>query len=198
MRKLTWTMLVVLAFTACSTEDMERQIMSDQPIRFAPKTVSDWNTTRGERYVGDAVENQLYTTLKTTDVFHVSGYRYDPTKNETVADVSAPNFLENVVVEYDGEWKASGNFYAPLSNERTVFFGWFAPTGTEGISLAASQSGGLQLTYTVPENISKHPDLLVAKSDPDTYSNDPAHTIPLCFMHQLTEINFVAGEDLSP
>lgn len=198
-KKLTIALMMMAGLMACtSEEDSEQRLSNDGTIRFAPQMVNDWNTTRGERYVGDAVENQSYTTLKTTDVFHVSGYRYDPTKNETIADVSEPNFLNNVDVEYNGEWKASGNYIVPLSNERTVFFGWFVPSGTEGVSLATSQSGGLQLTYTVPENIAKHPDLLVAKSDPDIYSDDAAHTVPLCFMHQLTEINFIAGEDLSP
>ena len=154
--------------------------------------------TRGGRYEGDDVDGKNYQSLKTTDVFYVSGYRYNPTKGQTVADVTVPNFFNNAQVTYNGQWLANGDYYIPTADDRTDFFAWFIPSSSEGVTLSSSQSGGLQLDYTVPTDPAKHPDLMTAVKRGESYHTARSYTVPLAFDHQLTEVNFVAGENLSP
>lgn len=167
-------------------------------IRFAGSRPMEAEVTRGARYEGNDVEGQSYQTLKISDTFRVSGYRYDPSAGETVSDVAEPNFFDNVEVSYDGEWRARDSYYIPTANDRTDFFAWFTPSGTEGVSLSSDKSGGLKLDYSVPSDVAKQPDLLTAVTRNKAYVNDDAEKVSLAFQHQLTEVNFVVGEELSP
>lgn len=228
---LALTLVGASALTiGCSENEGERQMVSDCAITFAPQVVSDWNTTRsggqcvstqplkgadgfclrtvvtpgigGDRQQG-VTRGAKYTntTFGNLETFHVSGYRYNPEAGETVADVLSPNFFDNAEVGYEYSWKASGEYYYPLSQERTDFFAWFVPSGTSGVSVSSTKAGGLKLEYAQPtgiSNISKQPDLLTAVTTAYEFDEDLTATVPLSFVHQLTEVQFVVDDALSP
>ena len=227
MRKLTWTILAMLAFTACSEEDMERQTVADGSVRFAPKTVSDWNapwTTRAKAETTTTVQAlqgadglYLHTTVSPSfdadkNVTRGTQYTgatfatsetfyvsgYRYASNSNVNAVAAPNFLSSAPVTYvDSEWKATQGYVMPASTDLIDFFAWFVPEGTSGV-MAVNAAGGTQLTYAMPSVISEQPDLLTAVKRNESYNAEVDYKVDLAFTHQLTDVNFVLDENVPP
>lgn len=187
----------ILALLGCQDEmtDSPAHQLRNGTLAFVPCA----DDTRSNRYEGAPVEGATYTTMLTEDVFHVSGYSYDPTSGETANNVPAPNFFVNEDVSYiDGVWRASGPYHVPAATDRTDFFFWFTPQNTEGVTMPDNQEGGLRLTYQVPLDVTKHPDLLTALTPGYVYDEDDPAAVPVTFHHQLTELHFLVGENLSP
>lgn len=187
----------ILALLGCQDEmtDSSAHQLRNGTLAFVPCA----DDTRSNRYEGAPVEGATYTTMLTEDVFHVSGYSYDPTSGETANNVPAPNFFVNEDVSYiDGVWRASGPYHVPAATDRTDFFFWFTPQNTEGVTMPDDQEGGLRLTYQVPLDVTKHPDLLTALTPGYVYDEDDPAAVPVTFHHQLTELHFLVGENLSP
>lgn len=124
--------------------------------------------------------------------FGLYGYFYDNTKSWTsngssISPESSMNNLE--VTQTNKSWTT--DVYWPGGKKKATFFA-YAPYNCEGATLESS-SGAPKITYTVPSEIAKQQDILVAKSTKDI-SCDGKSDVALTFEHALTAIKFTQGD----
>ncbi len=146
----------------------------------------DYKITRGS----------IQTTENFYDSFALYGYVYDSGKSW--ANVGSSTNVDNNIkgIEMtkgsDNIWKAS-SVYWPGGSKNATFFA-VAPKDCFGVTISADQ-GGSQITYTVPQEVSKQEDFLIAKSQEDV-TCDGKNAPSLEFNHALAAIKFVKGDNL--
>ena len=124
--------------------------------------------------------------------FQVSAYRYTGTWSNALT----PNYIYNETITKDitsGSYKPTGGrrYYWPGSSYNMRFFAHAPNLDATVLSISPKeQQGSIILTYTTPQSINSHKDLLVAVSDevPGNY-NRP---VPLRFKHVFTALRVVA------
>lgn len=125
------------------------------------------------------------------DSFGVYGYFYDnsTTWSANKSTLTPSASMNGIKVSKSGSRWLSGAYW-PASNVQSTFFA-YAPYNCTGTSITAT-SGAPQLTYTVPQDISKQEDLMVSKSAEDVSCTSNS-SVPLSFSHALTAIKFIKG-----
>lgn len=131
------------------------------------------------------------------DSFQLSAYQYTGTWSNSLT----PNYIYNETFTKD---LTSGNYnpadgaryYWPGSGYNMRFFAHAPNLDTSVLSISSQeQQGPVILTYTTPESIGDHKDLLVAVSD--EVPGDYKRPVPLNFKHALTALRVVA-KDMRP
>ena len=102
----------------------------------------------------------------------------------------APNFMYDVSVSQSGT--PSGDYYWPGSSYKLRFFA-YAPRET-AYALSAQAEGIPTLHCTVPAEVDKQKDLLVAASG--EIAGDSKTSVSLTFHHALTAVRFACGDDV--
>ena len=138
-------------------------------------------------------------SIKSTTDFYSSfalyGYVYESDK--TWANDGRSTYVDSDIsgIEMtkgsDNIWKAS-SVYWPGASKKATFFA-VAPNSANS-SVTANQ-GGPQITYTVPQDVSRQEDFLIAKSQEDV-TCDGKNAPSLEFNHALAAIKFVKGDNL--
>ena len=146
----------------------------------------DYKATRGSIISEEA--NNFYSS------FALYGYVYD--SGNTWANVGSTtkvdNNIDGITMSKNGtgsDYNASG-VYWPGASKKATFFA-VAPKDCSGASITAN-SGGPQITYTVPQEVSKQEDFLIAKSQEDV-TCDGKNAPSLIFNHALAAIKFEVG-----
>lgn len=105
-----------------------------------------------------------------------------------------PNYIYNVEVSQANSYKT--NYYWPGAEERLSFFA-YAPYNGAGLTFSSQTEGGApQLRYTVPQDVSKQHDLLVACNK--DVAGDKRAVEALRFAHALTAVRFSTGTGVMP
>ena len=123
--------------------------------------------------------------------FGLFGYFYDSTQSWTSISSSIPpepSMTNLLVTQNDNSWTT--DVYWPGGTKRATFFA-YAPYDCQG-AILESNTGAPKITYTVPSEIDKQQDLLVAKSDENISCNGKSD-VDLTFEHALTAIKFTQG-----
>lgn len=223
MKKLTLMILAVLGLMACSENDMERQGLSGQPIRFSATIADNWNgvTTRSVMQQNAAAQVQQlgnglylhtvasqgferdnnvtrgarYTSTTLNMPFSVSGYRYP--SNSSISTVSSANFFYDVTVtQVNSVWTANGNYTWPSNSDRIDFHA-YTPVGGAGIT-PRNETGGLQIDFAIQKDVDDQIDLMTAKAEGETFTTTLGYTVDLPFGHALTSVQFVLDANVAP
>lgn len=122
--------------------------------------------------------------------FGLFGYFYDSDKSWDVinkSSISPATSMNNLEVTRDNNsWTT--DVYWPGGTNKATFFA-YAPYDSN----VAWTSGTPKISYTVPSEIAKQQDLLVAKSNENISCNGKS-AVDLTFEHALTAIKFTQGE----
>ena len=126
------------------------------------------------------------------DSFALYGYVYD--SGQTLSNSTSVDTKMNGIEMIKGtgsDYNASGvDVYWPGASKKATFFA-VAPKDCSGASITANP-GGPKITYTVPQEVSKQEDLLVAVAKGITCDGKNAPS--LTFNHALAAIKFEVGE----
>jgi hypothetical protein len=165
----------------------------DKPVTKSGTRILDESTetvvpTRGAPYVSSNMINS----------FGVLAYRTP----STATDVSgtAPDFINNQQVSTSGNiWKTGTDYFWPDNGDKLSFF-TYTPFGNNDVTVAsASSTGTPSITYTANTDVTKQPDLMVAKTLNQTRnSTSIAAGVDMSFSHALTAITFAVGKDMVP
>ena len=135
-------------------------------------------------------------SIKSTNDFYSSfalyGYVYDSGETWTNVGSSTDVDIDGITMSKNGtgsDYNASG-VYWPGASKIATFFA-VAPKDCSGASITAN-SGGPQITYTVPQEVSKQEDFLLAVAKDITCDGKNAPN-PLTFNHALAAIKFEVG-----
>ncbi len=120
------------------------------------------------------------------DNFSVSACKYAGSWD----GLQSPDFMYDVSVSQSGT--PSGDYYWPGSSYKLRFFA-YAPKET-AYRLSAQAEGIPTLHCTVPQEVEKQKDLLVAASEEIAGNANTA--VSLRFHHALTAVRFVCGDDV--
>lgn len=149
------------------------------------------NTLKNRSITRSSRQTEMYET------FGVSAYAYadDFTGNEI------PNFMYNVKFEKKSEssWVSTPSYFWPSENFHMKFTA-YAPYNTKDsdpyVISPLNQPGEQTLACTIPDDVNKQTDLLVANmSIPSDQRNKTTNPL-LKFNHALTAIKFIAGNDI--
>ncbi|MFR3332199.1 MAG: fimbrillin family protein [Odoribacter splanchnicus] len=103
-----------------------------------------------------------------------------------------PNYMYDVRVTKASSWTTS--YFWPGGGRNIRFFA-YAPYNWEGIVLSGKDVAGTPaITCSVPDDVPKQKDLLVAVSG--EMPGNTSSTAPLTFRHVLTAVRFVTGDDM--
>ncbi len=147
------------------------------PIETVNKTLKNQGpTTRGTMNTGTVVDN-----------FGVSA---NYIQNEGSADQS---FFRNKEAKKEGSnWFVDDNRNWPAAG--TVSFYAYAPYKDASFTL---NDNNKTIHYTVPTDVEKQPDFIVAKSEGKSFTSSSANTpVDLQFSHALTAITFSVSDDM--
>lgn len=130
---------------------------------------------------GEQVEEENFY-----DAFGVFGYVY---KGEWDGASCLPDYMYNTSVTKASGWSTS---YMMPGLGQNIRFCAYAPYSCEGLGLPdKSQAGFPEFSYTVPADVTKQKDLLVAKTD--GIGGNVSTPVTLNFSHALTAVRFVTG-----
>lgn len=131
------------------------------------------------------------TTSTMYDSFGVSAYSYTDSWSES----KIPNYMYDATASKSGsDYHLSSTYYWPGASYKMKFFA-YAPQGNSQYVLSGStQAGSPTIRVTVPSNVGKQEDLLVAQSAELSGNNNSA--VNLTFYHTLTAVRFVCGDDM--
>lgn len=142
----------------------------------------------------DAAPLTRATPVSETNMYDnigVSAYAYTDTWDET----RTPNYMYNVTASKSGsDYLLASTYYWPGASYKIRFFA-YAPTANDGYALSGSTHAGAPvISVTVPRDVSRQQDLLVAQTG--ELNGDNSSAVPLNFNHALTAIRFVCGNDM--
>jgi len=169
------------------------QTANNIPITKSGRVIIDESTdkvlpTRGTPNTSSSIGNS----------FGLLAYR----SSSSATDLSgiAPDFINNQQVSTSGSiWKTSTDYFWPDNGDKLSFFA-YTPFGDNNVTVAsASSTGTPSITYTANTDVTKQPDLMVAKTVNQTRnSSSIAAGVDMSFYHALTAITFAVGKDMVP
>lgn len=168
-----------VTFTACQKDEVISEVIQDEAISFSTYL------GRGAQTKGSIVE---IDQLKTQG-FGVFAY-YTGTTAASAYNFPTPNFMNNEKVYYESSaWKYDNIKYWPNTSDDKISFYAYGPYDNSNNAININAEGNKPvLTYTVPDNISEHMDVLFAPAQEDkTKTDDP---INFEFVHALSRIQF--------
>ncbi|BCS85831.1 hypothetical protein prwr041_17240 [Prevotella herbatica] len=125
---------------------------------------------------------------------------YRSTSSATDLSGIAPDFINNQQVSTSGSiWKTGTDYFWPDNGDKLSFFA-YTPFGNSDVTVAsASSTGTPSITYTANTDVTKQPDLMVAKTLNQTRNTTSiAAGVDMSFYHALTAITFAVGKDMVP
>ena len=144
-------------------------------------------------YTSQQQKQQVVTRgLPVTELnsFHVQAH-WTKQSDQTVTDKL---FMNEEATKNGTIWSTQTIYYWPGSDFTLDFYAW-APSTAEGLTTTEATTTK-NLTYTVPTDITKQSDLVVAKSTSVAGNNNAA--VSLNFNHICTQVRFVIGNMMQP
>ncbi len=169
------------------------QTANNIPITKSGKVIIDESTgkvipTRGTPNISSSIGSS----------FGLLAYR--SASSATDLNGIAPDFINNQQVTTSGSlWKTNTDYFWPDDGDKLSFFAYI-PFGDNNVTIAsASSTGTPSITYTANTDVTKQPDLMVAKALDQTRNNTSiAAGVDMSFYHALTAITFAVGKDMVP
>lgn len=169
------------------------QTANNIPITKSGKVIIDESTgkvipTRGTPNISSSIGSS----------FGLLAYR--SASSATDLNGIAPDFINNQQVTTSGSlWKTNTDYFWPDDGDKLSFFA-YTPFGNNDVNVAsASSTGTPSITYTANTDVTKQPDLMVAKALDQTRNNTSiAAGVDMSFYHALTAITFAVGKDMVP
>ncbi len=169
------------------------QTANNIPITKSGKVIIDESTgkvipTRGTPNISSSIGSS----------FGLLAYR--SASSATDLNGIAPDFINNQQVTTSGSlWKTNTDYFWPDDGDKLSFFA-YTPFGDNNVTVAsASSTGTPSITYTANTDVTKQPDLMVAKALDQTRNNTSiAAGVDMSFYHALTAITFAVGKDMVP
>ena len=188
-------------------EDISIRKMStsagDQPLYLITE-ITDANSSTTVSADGVVTRGTPITKDNFPTSFGLSAICYTGTWSDTDADNWPVNFAYNLKVEKGGTaWHVAGDEKLNWVGSGNIKFYAYLPysTNESGIVHSSQSAKGVPaLTYTVPTEVAKQPDLMVATADcggngTGDAINSAGH-VTLTFKHVLTAINIKAGKNM--
>lgn len=174
--------IIIYLICSCNTAPLEEISIIDSGEKLVFST--EISSTKGASlYESNIIDFGVYAFYSENGVFD--------------ANISKPDFFYNQMVSRDQEqmvWSYEPVKFWPLGEQNKVsFFAYapYVPAGNEnGITLSGeSEIGVPSLTYVVPTDVSKQPDLLIANA----LYNRNGGGVAFSFEHALARISFEVG-----
>lgn len=118
---------------------------------------------------------------------------YTQAANWKTTDV--PNFMYKQLMEKSsGSWTYSPLKYWPKATDEKISFFAYAPADITNLTPSAANASGPKLTYTIPQKIADHQDLLVGSC---LNRKKGSGTVSFTMKHALTQVKFKIKKDVS-
>ena len=106
-----------------------------------------------------------------------------------------PNFMYKQLMENSsGSWTYSPLKYWPNATDEKISFFAYAPADITNLTPSAANASGSKLTYTIPQKIADHQDLLVGSC---LNRKKGSGTVSFTMKHALTQVKFKIKKDAS-
>ncbi len=106
-----------------------------------------------------------------------------------------PNFMyKQLMINSSGSWTYSPLKYWPNTNDEKISFFAYAPADITNLTPSAANVSGPKLTYTLPQKIADHQDLLVGSC---LNRKKGSGTVSFTMKHALTQVKFKIKKDAS-
>ena len=208
MKKRLFLGILALAAVAvsCSKDVVVNEVPQDQPIEFGTYlgrdaqtkgTVTNLNNLKS---IGFGVYSYYTTSTKGLDSYFGNSGTATTAENQF-----KPNFMDNQQVSWDTNWDYTPKKYWPKGNDdyRLSFFAYSPFDNDDNIDKYIEHSytstgkyGQPLLTYTIPNEVSNHQDILFApisqntEITKDSNLNSDKSTVKFHFFHALSRIGF--------
>lgn len=169
------------------------------------QTANNIPITKSGRVIVDESTGKVIPTRGTPNTSSSIGssfglLAYRSASSATDLNGIAPDFINNQQVTTSGSlWKTNTDYFWPDDGDKLSFFA-YTPFGDNNVTVAsASSTGTPSITYTANTDVTKQPDLMVAKTVNQTRnSSSIAAGVDMSFYHALTAITFAVGKDMVP
>ena len=176
-------------------------VVVNKAIQAAP---NDYKPMYLQRYVGQtpsrthlegiSKDSRAATTTANLTSFGLLAYRYESGNSATT-----PNFMYNEQVSKSGNvWSATQQYNWPETDKLDFYaYAPFVENGTgSGITLSSSSASGVPvIDFTMQQAAANQIDLVAAVATGKDKTNS-ASGVSLTFIHALTTVKFVKGDDL--
>ena len=177
-------------------------VVVNKAIQAAP---NDYKPMYLQRYVGQtpsrthlegiSKDSRAATTTANLTSFGLLAYRYESGNSATT-----PNFMYNEQVSKSGNvWSSTQQYNWPANTDKIDFYAYapFVENGTgSGIILSSSSASGVPvIDFTMQQAAANQIDLVAAVATGKDKTNS-ASGVSLTFIHALTTVKFVKGDDL--
>ncbi len=176
-------------------------VVVNKAIQAAP---NDYKPMYLQRYVGQtpsrthlegiSKDSRAATTTANLTSFGLLAYRYESGNSATT-----PNFMYNEQVSKSGNvWNATQQYNWPETDKLDFYaYAPFVENGTgSGITLSSSSASGVPvIDFTMQQAAANQIDLVAAVATGKDKTNS-ASGVSLTFIHALTTVKFVKGDDL--
>ncbi|MDN5554397.1 fimbrillin family protein [Prevotella sp.] len=169
------------------------------------QTANNIPITKSGRVIVDESTGKVIPTRGTPNTSSSIGssfglLAYRSASSATDLNGIAPDFINNQQVTTSGSlWKTNTDYFWPDDGDKLSFFA-YTPFGDNNVTVSsASSTGTPSITYTANTDVTKQPDLMVAKTVNQTRnSTSIAAGVDMSFYHALTAITFAVGKDMVP
>ena len=169
------------------------------------QTANNIPITKSGRVIVDESTGKVIPTRGTPNTSSSIGssfglLAYRSASSATDLNGIAPDFINNQQVTTSGSlWKTNTDYFWPDDGDKLSFFA-YTPFGDNNVTVSsASSTGTPSITYTANTDVTKQPDLMVAKTVNQTRNSSSIATgVDMSFYHALTAITFAVGKDMVP
>lgn len=180
-------LLFILVTASCTNDNEQENTTSNSGIHFSLK--DDEVNTRG---------TPISSSSETPEMVIYGYYTGDGAASDWAAKGtnSSPDYLDKLIVENkNGNWTLPHPIYWPANTDANVSFFAYSPKATLANGVNIKNTTGVPvIEYTVPQDCSSQPDLMIATPLKDKNRSYGAH-VQLSMKHALTCLAFVGSGD---
>ena len=185
---LSFSLLIVLCLSGCAQDSSILDNGGNRQIEFSV-TKHNWSDSANSNKSSDQKVSSRATpitgnTFDTSNSFNLIADQNDGNGNySTLIDNKAVSYSNNI-------WKTTKDYYWSGNSSKTINFYAYYPTSISS-SISHTAGSAPTLSYTVPDNVTNQPDIIVASKE-NVAGNTMAST-SLTFKHIFAAVQFSVG-----
>lgn len=187
-------LISTLMFISCDRDNgIGDTDLLDGAISFSSTIIeADWSAVRNIKHNAPNTRGSISNIIPSIGVIAF----WSTSNFDDVANSILPNLMYNQLLSNSGgnAWTTSPTFYWPMGGNQSSFFAYSpyaSDAANNGITISEKTAVGVPIiTYKMPVNVLKQPDLIIADAHKDIKYTEGATTIALKFEHALAAIGF--------
>ena len=185
---LSFSLLIVLCLSGCAQDSSILDNGGNRQIEFSV-TKHNWSDSANSNKSSDQKVSSRATpitgnTFDTSNSFNLIADQNDGNGNySTLIDNKAVSYSNNI-------WKTTKDYYWSGNSSKAINFYAYYPTSISS-SISHTAGSAPTLSYTVPDNVTNQPDIIVASKE-NVAGNTMAST-SLTFKHIFAAVQFSVG-----